>query len=257
MGGGLEAPDRLDAETLVPHEAAETVRLRLEEAGRPTRGSEAWKLAVEWIIARAEGVPKVRKNLEGYCSFELSRRGSFNEQWSWLVLAEDAIRGRAMEGVGLGKRDVSEFRDLLKKRREHDPAYESLTKTIARLDDEGKGDDLLRDVWNVYPEEAKGASLPLVPTSRGGGQGGERPNILVENLVMGDQNTLKDSTAVIRSKVENSFNAKRDDHASKRIEAPSGEPKGVFAWLRDPIVSNVISGLSLILAVILVLIGLG
>jgi len=69
-----------------------------------------------------------------------------------------------------------------------------------------------------------------------GAVGGELPSIYVENLVMGDQNTFKNSTAVTRSIVKDSSKIVRDDYSNNHAD----KSKGVLAWLHEHYVAPLI-----------------
>lgn len=77
------------------------------------------------------------------------------------------------------------------------------------------------------------------PYQTANGQGGECPSIYVENLVMGDQNTLMNSTAVIRSTVVDSAKIVRDDHSKNR----ANEPHGALSWLHEHYLAPLIVGI--------------
>lgn len=138
---------------------------RLFEAGKPVEFSESWQHAISWL---ADYLPdltpqRLTECLVHYCTLRLAEKAGADEKPWRVAVAEGGIRGRALLGkIALGRASrqlVKERLHELGKQRRSDPAYRQLAGKIKELDDAGKGDDLLREVWERYPEEASDALL--------------------------------------------------------------------------------------------------
>ena len=91
-----------------------------------------------------------------------------------------------------------------------------------------------------------------------GGQGGDRANFHVENLIVGDQITAQGSTVVTHPDFKASSKIVGEDNSTNVVSGTVSKAKGarrIVAWLHNPIVGTVIGGL--ILTAILAWIGLG
>jgi len=73
----------------------------------------------------------------------------------------------------------------------------------------------------------------------GDGQGGERANIFVENVIVGDHNTAQASTVVTHPEVKVSSKIVRDDHST----VSASNPPGWIVRLSESVAAQVIATL--------------
>lgn len=87
------------------------------------------------------------------------------------------------------------------------------------------------------------------------GQGGERANIYVENVIVGDHITAQGSTVVTHSEVKGSSKIVRDDHSTSAASGAASRTKRALSWLHKHYLAPLI--VILVGAAVVVWIGLG
>lgn len=180
----------------VENEARRRIRKRDDKAGKPVEKSNAWKLTVRWVHkhlddgfedlassearsgAQCEGVSVVEYYLDQFCRWALVPMVRADGQFEQLAFAHDGIRRLALMGgkkiaEASGYDIVGEHHKLWEKRN-GDPGFKGLARSIEQLDKNGGGAELLAEVWGLHRNEAVEVPLPQPSNARlGDGRSGD------------------------------------------------------------------------------------
>jgi hypothetical protein len=173
-----ECPDILSARAELKSQLKESFLVERRAAGLPVQESEAWHYAVGFVAEHLPRLADPNGCFEWYCKWQLSQSGSEDERNYWLTRAMGDMHGE-MEREFLEIRPHRRYTWLPAERRQRenallrDPGYRGLAYGIRKLDKRGGGDELLREVWERFRDEARDAGLPPAPPFPSDGQDGE------------------------------------------------------------------------------------